>query len=155
MLCTWWSASTSEPSLFTKTMSFPFTAVDTVLRRGLWPVGFNETRASLANRHKDRGFRGPGAQRSQKLQAGPSTKGIVPTFSYDNEKGLSVVRMQVTKAYWAYTPCTMPTFQNRTTTTTHPTDLCQLSSLSIRSQKFRRELSAPWLWRYTFQGSIA
>ena len=34
--------------------------------------------------------------------------GIVPTFPNDNEKDLSVVRLQVAKAYWAYTPCTMP-----------------------------------------------
>ena len=35
----------------------------------------------------------------------------VPTFPNDNEKGLSVVTLQVTEAYWAYTICTNPHFR--------------------------------------------
>ena len=35
-------------------------------------------------------------------------------LSNDNEKDLSVVRLQVAKACWAYTPCTIFTLQNRT-----------------------------------------
>ena len=34
--------------------------------------------------------------------------GIVPTFVNNNEKGSSVTRLQVAKAYWAYAVCMMP-----------------------------------------------
>ena len=68
-----------------------------------------ETRATLASRHDDRGFRSPMSARFlQTLQLVPPTMGIVPASSKDNEKGLSVVILQVAKEYWAYAPCTMP-----------------------------------------------
>ena len=56
-----------------------------------------------------RWFRGLRSARFlQTLQAGPSNDGDHASLSNDNEEGLSVVRLQVAKAYWAYAPCTMP-----------------------------------------------
>ena len=100
----------TAPSPFTKTMPSPVDAVITVpAPRALaswtpmkpvppWPaitttVGFEVQGAPASCRH---------------CKLVPPTMGIVPASPNDSEKGLSVVRLQVVKAYWAYPPCTMP-----------------------------------------------
>ena len=104
----------------------------------------NETRANLASRHDDRGFRGSGAPAScRHCKLVPPTTEIVPTFHNDNQEGLSVVRLQVLKAHWAYAPhpARCPTPQNHTSGRNfrpprrrHPPCLCQRSPRNTRSQ---------------------
>ena len=87
----------------------------------------NETRATLASRHDDRGFRGPrSACFLQTLQLVPPTMGIVPASPNDNEKGLSDCRSP--RHTGRTHPARCPTPQNRTYT----------SSRSLRPLRRRR-----------------
>ena len=120
----------------------PVTAEETIsASRTL--ASWNETRANLAKLHEDRGFQGPGAPAFAETASCPSTMGIVPAFSNDNEKGLSVVRLQVTKTYWADAPCTILTFkktyvrsQFSPAVMTHAKELCQLSHGALEAKNF-------------------
>ena len=51
---------------------------------------------------------------SAALQSSPSNDGDRANLSDENEKSVSVVRLQVAKAYWAYALCMMPRTSDRT-----------------------------------------
>ena len=85
---------------------------DRVSRRRLGQLEWNRT--NLAKLYEDWGFKVQEHRRSQKLQAGPSTMGIMPTFSNNKEKGLGVGKLQVIKAYWADAPCAIHPFRKCT-----------------------------------------
>ena len=61
-----------------------------------------------------RGFRGPGAPAFAGTASGSLHDGDRANFSYEKEKSVSVVRLQVAKAYWAYALCMMPSTSDRT-----------------------------------------
>ena len=73
-----------------------------------WPARFQENRANLASRHEDCGFRGPGARPFADTTSGSLHNGDLANRSYEKEKSVSVDRLQVFKAYWAYALCVMP-----------------------------------------------